>query len=161
MSDIGSAAIDRSGSTDIGGYTNISWNNKSDVAGVITSFEIWANVDLTAVKIGTFTGNNLNWASRDYESIGNVPAGSKQTFTGKSCEVGLGDAIGIVATTGKIDYDATGGSGHCWLPGDQFGTSAQEYNGGSSESVISMYGSGTNYCVRGGGHKIIPQLGGL
>ncbi|MBA7565807.1 hypothetical protein ES708_07492 [subsurface metagenome] len=113
--DIGSPAIDRDGATgpDI---TVVNRSNPANESGKITSIEIFANIGLSGCKVATFyvaSGNNLS--TRDYESIGNVPAGSKQVLS-VNLDVKAGDYIGIYLTHGLLDVslDLNGAGVHYW-----------------------------------------------
>lgn len=138
---IGSTATDRSLSS-AATYTTISLNGTATASGILDTFEIWHDTSATGVKIGTFYGTGNDWTNRDYESIGNVTAGSKQTFTGKSCAVAIGDNLGHYAATGAIDKDDDGGAGYEWKAGDQFGAGLQTY-GALANSIFSLYATGT------------------
>lgn len=139
--DIGSEAINRVSSS-AATYTTIHFNNAANNSGLLNTFEIWHDTDGTGVKVGTFYGSSNNWTNRDYETLGNVTSGSKQTFTGKNCIVSAGDFIGHYAATGAIEKVDTGGSGYDWKAGDQFDAGTQSY-GTLSNSIFSLYGTGT------------------
>ncbi len=140
--DVGSTASDRGSSADINGYTYITKNNPVNADGVITSVEVWANGNMTGLKVGTFSGSGTSWTNRDYETIGTVTAGSKQTFSGLSIDTQTNDLLGCCNTGGKIEMDITGGSGHYWNNYDQFGAGTKTYISASTESVLSLYATG-------------------
>jgi len=105
--DIGSAAIDGDGVEYIN-HTKISNINPANATGTITSIEIWANSNLSNVEVATFINSTSNtFSTRDYETIGSVTAGSKQTFT-VDLDVGTGDYIGLYGA-GAIERTGTGG----------------------------------------------------
>jgi len=145
--DVGSAAIDRDTTFGSPGYTLINWNNLANETGSLDTFELWfeySGGNPTGVKVGTFYFVTPNFVSRDVETIGNVTAGSKQTFSGLSCDVtsdGInGDAVGLYwATTGKLEHDTSGYDGCYYKSGDQFGTGAQSYTnlGGDAASIYA------------------------
>jgi hypothetical protein len=141
--DVGSTASNRGSSADINGYTYITKDNPVNANGVITSVEVWANGNMTGLKVGTFFGSGTSWTNRDYETIGNVTAGSKQTFSGLSIDTQTNDLLGCVNTGGNIEIDTTGGSGHYWKQYDQFGAGTQTYTDpGYATTVFSLYATG-------------------
>jgi hypothetical protein len=140
--DIGPGAITRSSTVTLGNTTNIDKANPSNDTGVLDSFEIYAKTNLAGVIIGTFSGSGTSYDDRDYESIGTVTGGSKQTFTGKNCDVVTGDFLGIYGTgTGAIYYYISGGSDIYSTSGNMFGSGSQTYTRLSGD-VISIYATG-------------------
>ena len=125
--DIGPGATNRADAPTAAGRTRIAMGNPANASGVLTSFELWFNTDASDVKIGTFSGSSASWDDRDYESLGSVTAGSKQTFTGKNCDVSANDIIGVYSGAGKIEQDNSGGDGVGYYAGDAFGGGAQSY----------------------------------
>ncbi|GAI24056.1 unnamed protein product, partial [marine sediment metagenome] len=116
--DIGLPAIDRASSM-LAEYTNVNRGNPANESGKIKTVEIWAYETLTNCKVATFfivSGNYLT--ARDVHTIGKVPGGSKQTFSGLDIEVEAGDMIGIFYTTGKIERSTSGYSGMYYQYGD-------------------------------------------
>lgn len=108
--DIGMPATDRASS--FPSYTLVAQGNPANATGVIDTVEIWANANMTLCEVATFfvvSGNNLS--TRDYEAIGSVTAGSKQTFTGLSIDVETGDYLGIYYATGSVEAISSGGTG--------------------------------------------------
>ena len=137
---IGPGATDR---TALGGasYTLIILNGAADGTGIITSFEVWFNSEGLSVKIGTFYGSDTSYTNRDYETIGTVAAGSKQTFSGLECDVVTGDYAGIYWSSGGLERDNTGGLGIYYKLGDQFGAGEQTYEL-VGNFIYSIYGTG-------------------
>jgi hypothetical protein len=138
--DIGQGAIDRasySGAT----ATIIAIGNPANDTGVLDTFEIYAADDMTGCKIGTFNGSDKDYTVRDYESIGSVTSGSKQTFTGKNCDVTLGDYLGIYFATGKCDAIGTGNEGLYKKAADCFSGGEQTYTLYVGDAV-STYATG-------------------
>ena len=88
--DIGSAATDRYQPGDYG-YTRLHTYNPANATGFLNSIELWFEATGAGVKVGTFYGSSASWNDRDYETIGAVTAGSKQTFTGLNCSVTSAD----------------------------------------------------------------------
>ena len=112
--DIGPGATDRASYRTISVLqTIIDLNNPANDTGTLDTFEIFANTsNMTNVKIGTFSGSGTSYDDRDYETIGTVTYGSKQTFTGKNCDVSSGDYLGFSADGGKIELTGSGFAGH-------------------------------------------------
>jgi len=144
--DIGSAAIDRATNTS----SNRTYINKGITAtasGTITSIEVWAEESMTNAEVATFyrpdsSGFPDNFTTRDYETIGNVTAGSKQTFE-VNLDVIEGDFIGIGFPSGTIEYDVVGGAG-TWVYASGSGgipCDNKTYNF-SADRAISLYGTG-------------------
>jgi len=136
---IGMPAIDRGAS--LGSYTLINIGNPANASGKITSVEIWASGYLENCEVATFfvvSGNNLS--TRDYEAIGGVHHGSKQTFP-VDLDVEVGDYIGVYYTSGSIERDTSGYDG-CWYTNtDQIPCTDFTFST-SSGSAISLYGTG-------------------
>ena len=139
--DIGAPAIDR-GAT-LSNYTVINKDNPANETGKITSIEIWANVNLTGCEVATFfivSGNNFS--TRDTHAIGNVTAGSKQTFSGLDITVEAGDYIGIYAPGGTMERDSSGGAGIWYVAGvDHIPCTNQTFTF-LANNVMSLYGIG-------------------
>lgn len=115
--DIGADAINR-GST-FSSNTLIALDNPIDVKGYINEIELYAAVVLYNCKVGGFSRDGDNFTCRDYETIGSVSSGSKQTFSVDiHCEIG--DYIGIYFSSGLIERDLTGYAGVYAKTGDQF-----------------------------------------
>lgn len=144
-------------SSDLGGnsgpeYTSVALGNPANDTGILTSFEIWMRTDGTGVKMGTFYGSDTTYTNRDYENIGNVTSGSKQTFTGKSCSVQTGDYIGRYASTGNTSAQTSGGSGMYYISGDKFGAGETSGYTAAAAFNISLYATGTTESASGWTH---------
>ena len=138
--DVGIAANDRASQL-IGGYTYIGVDNPANDTGILDTIEIWAYSNMSGCKAGTFSGSSTSYDDRDYETIGSVTAGSRQTFTGLAIDVTSGDFLGFYCSSGYIEASTSGGSGVYDKSGDQFGSGVQTYaliNGYG----ISLYGTG-------------------
>ena len=138
--DIGSPATDR-GTGLSEGWTRVDKNNPANATGHITSIEIWANIAMVDCEVATFfivSGDNLS--TRDTHAIGNVTAGSKQTFSGLNIEVEEGDFIGIFYTEGKIEADSFG-DGIWQASGDHISCTDIEFISYANIS-LSLYGTG-------------------
>jgi hypothetical protein len=143
--DIGAAATNRTSEKFTGTYMVIV--NPADGTGKITSVEIYAvsGYNLTLVEVATFyvvSGNFLS--TRDWEYIGNVTAGSKQTFV-VDLDVVAGDYIGIYfASGGKIEADSTGT--YMSKAGDNIPCTNIEFSSPVA-GTISLYGTGETVAV--------------
>lgn len=127
------------------GYTNIDATNPADGSGSITSFEVYAvtGSPLGGAKMGTFYGSGTDYTCRDFESIGTVNAGSKQTFSGLNCTVSSGDIIGIYHSSGSNPVRAIGSGGaFLQLAGDNTANGSQTYNGPYYTLKSCIYGTG-------------------
>ena len=143
--DIGPGATNRAATWSFDtfpGYVLIDYNNPANDTGILDTFEIYATTDLAGVKIGTFSGSGTSWAMRDYESIGSVTSGSKQTFTGKNCSVETNDVLAILASGGALERVTSGAGGCGYIALDTFADNdAHTYNALSGDAV-SIYATG-------------------
>lgn len=137
---IGAAATDR---TSVFGsdYTLICLNNPANDTGTITDFEVWAKTTMLNTKVGTFFGSGTDYTSRDFELVGTVTAGSKQTFSGLDIDVQTGDFAGCYYSSGQIETDLSGGADVYNRTSDQFGTGLKTYSRNIAD-VISLFGTG-------------------
>ena len=160
--DIGSGATNRSSTMPGLSSTFIDMGNPANDDGVLDSFEVYARSgrDLSGLKVGTFYGSGTDYTNRDYETIGSVTGGSKQTFTGKSCDANVGDYIGCYFSAGLIEYDANDGSGiYRKLDSDTFGAGVQTYLF-LPGNVISLYATGivvSTLSISDGSHAAISD----
>lgn len=141
--DVGSAATDRA-SYKLNGYTWISYDNTANDTGTLDTFEVFAvsGYGLSGFKAGTFSGSSATFTNRDYESIGNVTAGSKQTFGGLNCDVTSGDKIGCYYSGGRIEGITSGGGNLASKVADTFGAGEVTEYGIASGDSISLYATG-------------------
>lgn len=141
--DIGSPAINR-GTAFNYGATFINMVNPANTSGKITSVEIYAptGYPMTGCKVATFflvPETEKDYSTRDWVLIGDVPAGSKQTFE-VDLTVQEDDYIGIYWESGRLENDETGGGYRsktgAYIPctNATFGT---QYN-----NHLSLYGTG-------------------
>jgi hypothetical protein len=141
--DIGSDAINRNASW--GSVTLIAYDNPSNGSGTLDTIEAWCYTNMTGFEVATFyviSGDEL--ATRDYENIGNVTAGSKQTFTGLSIDVATNDYIGMHAATGNIEYSTNTGPGVWYDTGDYIPTAGHTFtNAIGATAAFSVSGTGT------------------
>lgn len=142
--DIGAGATYTSGSDYVNSNTSVSTANPANDAGILDTIEAYflAGYDGTSVKIGTFTNNGtLNYTSNDYESLGTVTSGSKQTFTGKSCSVSAGNYIGCYSNTGRLWTRAGDACGYTSTNVDYFDGQAHSYTNYANGSM-GLYATG-------------------
>lgn len=138
--DIGMEATDRS--THYTTATLIGRGNPANASGKITSVEIYAYLTLYNCEVATFYETDTNeFSTRDYEAIGNVTAGSKQTFT-VDLDVAAGDYIGIYYSTGAIERDDSGDGYWYIVSADHIPCTKQAFTFASSRT-ISLYGTGS------------------
>lgn len=156
--DIGGAATDRGGNL-AATYTWVDATNPANDTGTLDTFEIFATVsqNLSNAVVGTFSGSGTSYDDRDYESIGSVYGGSKQTFTGKNCDVVTGDFIGIYYSSGKLERDNSGGSGIYYVSGNKFGSGSATYTA-AANYIMSLYATGA---TAGGGPTPVIKVGGV
>ncbi len=161
--DIGSVAINRA-SYQVQGRTMLDKHNPANGTGILTSFEIFAvsGNNVTEMKVGTFYGSGTSWTYRDHESIGNVTAGSKQTFTGKNCDVSSGDYLAWHIASGQIEQSVDNPATEIAvykLNYDAFSSGTHTLNDNTSSFKLawSVYATGTT--VAAGGFKTIKVSG--
>jgi hypothetical protein len=151
--DVGSAAIDRDSYWEEM-RTLVSQTNPANDTGVLNVGEVWANENLTGFEVATFyvvSGNNLS--TRDNDLIGNIAAGSKQTFT-VSLNVNSGDYLGAYAALGHIDRASTGGTGTWYInDSDKIPCTNQAFST-IANYILSLYATGTT----SGGAAYIPKI---
>jgi hypothetical protein len=144
--DIGAGADNLSSSFNPIDKTVIDRTNPANDSGEITTFEVFLYYSsLTGCVIGTLTkGTENNYTGQDYESLGSVSAGSKQTFSGKSCHVHTNDVIGFSATGGggALESQTTGGSGYLSYAGNGWDGSSHAYSLWQSSGQFGLYGTG-------------------
>lgn len=141
--DIGPGATTLSSTLfDASAYTILNNKNPANDTGTLTSFEMYLVGNATGLKMGTFYGSSSSWTNRDYENIGTCTGGSKQTFTGKNCEVETDDILGYVIEANVTFYYQTDATYTTYYKsGDYFGAGTQTY-GVSTGQLRSMYATG-------------------
>lgn len=143
--DVGALAQDRTVSA-ASGFTMIELGNPANLSGVLTRVSIYAFVTLQDCKVGTFYDLGAGqFACRDYANIGTVAAGAERQFL-NYINVEAGDYIGIYFTSGELEADAAGGSGHRYKSGDQFDAGTQTYTL-STGTILSLYGDGATVVI--------------
>jgi hypothetical protein len=138
--DIGPGATNRA-STVSYNQTLVDVNNPANNTGTLDTMEFWANSTISGTKCGTFSGSDTSYDDRDYETIGSITGGSKQTFTGLNCDVSSGDFLGIYYSSGLMERDTTGYAGVYSKTGDWFGSDTQLYTLFYGDA-ISIYATG-------------------
>jgi hypothetical protein len=135
--DVGNVAINRLDSSET--RTLVDRANPANASGIITSVEIWANVNLTSCKVATFFNvDATHITTRDYELIGSVTSGSKQTFT-VDLNINASDIIGMYFASGGMELNIPSGS--CYYLSGDYIPCTNEYFSGSTWKV-SLYGTG-------------------
>ncbi len=140
--DVGSIPMDRT-SFNVGGSTRIDKNNPANASGTLHSIKIWANENITGLRVGTFyviSGNTLR--CRDSVVIGDVEAGAERTFTGLSITVVEGDYIGYYFSSGRIDDTTIGFLGMWSRTGEYIDPNDETDYAFSDGCATSLYGYG-------------------
>ena len=140
--DVGPGATDRTGSQATVNYTYINVENPVNITGTLDTVEVWANSNLSGVKVGTFYGSGTSYRCRDFETIGSVTSGSKQTFSSLNITAQTGDFLGIFWTSGSLEYGA-GSDGVYYDAGDQTGGGITTYTL-LATAALSVYATGTS-----------------
>jgi len=136
--DIGTPAIDRPAT--MSPLTRIITENLANETGKITSVEIWALTNLTDCEVATFYAvDETHYTTRDYETIGTVTAGSKQTFA-VNLDVEKNDVIGIYYSGGALAGTTDIGNTR-YATGDNIPCTNQYFT--FSTYQVSLYGTGT------------------
>ena len=146
--DVGPGATNRGGDVILDNATLIDLNNPANATGTIDTYEIWTIDNFSAVTGGFQTDKGSNvYQVTDSELLGSVTGGAKQTFTGLTISVILGDYISAYAVNeaGYLSVEADSGtsavvtkSGEYIDPGD-----SATYGAVSNRSALSLYAAGT------------------
>lgn len=128
----------------VGTYTWLDQTNPANADGVIDQFEVYVQTNASGAKIGTFYGSGTSWTVRDFEAVGSISTGSKQTFTGLSCNANANDIIGFYASSGNLYSNTTGGSGILYASGDNFSGGAASYTADANYK-LALYGTGYQF----------------
>ncbi len=146
--DVGSAATNRA-STYNPANTILDLANVANGTGYLTSVEVWAAVDITGLVVASYTlVAGTTYTCRDSVRIGNVTAGSKQTFSNLALRVGTSDVIGCWYDTGNIERSVSGGSGLLYYSGQATTPgSTTDFSSAAPivDDAISLYGAGFDY----------------
>lgn len=141
--DVGSIPIDRDGSATY----EVTWIDKANPAnasGTLQNIKVYAATNITGFRVGTFyvvSGNTLK--CRDSAVIGNVTAGSEQTFTELAITVEAGDYIGCYFSSGALERGSTGGIGLWSVIGEYIDPNDQATYSLAAGYAISLYGYGS------------------
>ena len=137
--DIGSGAVSQASS--IVTRITIDAANTANDTGTLDTIEVYFSTNSGHTDVGTFSRpSGDNFTPRDYEALGSVSAGSKQTFTGLDCDVETGDYLGLYAW-GNICSAVSGGSGFYQRTGSAFPTAQAKYYL-TANRTVSIYGTG-------------------
>ncbi|MBA7622115.1 hypothetical protein ES703_29486 [subsurface metagenome] len=140
--DVGADPIDRFSA---GAYNNthVEKSNPANASGILHSVKVFAFANLTGLRVGTFyTTNGNTLKCRDSAVIGNVTAGSEQTFSELSIAVEEGDYIGCYFTGGSIERDFFGFVGSWSVPGEYIDPGDETTYFFFDGAAISLYGYG-------------------
>lgn len=137
----GNAAIDRASSF-TSGYTLLMAENACTGTGILDTIEVWAATNIAGFKVGTFWMVVTSiYRCRDFESIGAVAAGSKQTFA-VSLNAVTGDYIGCYYSSGTLERADTGGGCKYYNADMCYLNATVSINSGSR--LVSLYASGVD-----------------
>lgn len=140
--DIGAPAIDRNKRFSKNA-TYIEGSNPANATGTIDTVEIWAHSSLENCEVGTFyllTG--ATYKCRDSVVIGDVVAGSKQTFPSLSLSVVVGDLIGCYFTSGQIKVTNVGGVTVWSVAGEHIDPDDEATYATNPNYIMSLLGTG-------------------
>jgi len=149
--EVGVTPDDFSNNLAISSYTAFNADNPANDTGALDTIKIWANTNITACRVGTFyLVSGTTYKCRDSATIGNVTAGSEQTFTEDSesnplaIEVEAGDFIGCFASGGAIERETSGYTGvYVNFSGESIDPGDEATYTFLSGSCISLWGEGT------------------
>ncbi|KKL44896.1 hypothetical protein LCGC14_2361090 [marine sediment metagenome] len=151
--DIGLEAIDRSAVFNIAQYTVVGKDNPANDTGTITDVDIWLSVGATNdVWFGTFSEGAANVLTcRDSESVGNVAAGSKQSFSGLDIDVVTGDYLGTYAKTSSAGIErAASGFADVWTYlGEKIDPADSATFAVNADDGVSLFGTGSSVWAGG------------
>lgn len=144
--DIGAAAANLTSSLGIITYTSVGKENPANDTGTLTSIEIWIETKsgTTDVFAGTFSAAGNVLTCRDSESLGDVTAGSKQTFSSVTITVSSGDYLGAFSKTGtscELSKENSG-SGMWYYTGECIDPTDSQTFTSLADRTISLYGAG-------------------
>jgi hypothetical protein len=114
--DVGNGASDLGTNATLN-YTQFDLTNPCNARGYITSIEVWFRSTGSGLQVGFFYGSGNRYHCRNSVNIGAVTAGSKQTFTGFSLKIDVGDFMGVYFSGGAMAAATTGGAGVGYISG--------------------------------------------
>ena len=138
--DIGAEATER-GALSSADKTLINKEHPATVAGEITSIDIWAQSDITGLRVGTFyltNGNTLK--CRDSEAIAGTIAEGSKVNKEVTIAVEIGDYIGCFYTGGEIFRDSAGYAGLWDSAGEHIDPDDEDDYSFASGDCISLGG---------------------
>ena len=153
--DIGDAATNRGNSFDLRSsgvsYMAVETDNPANATGTLDTVQIYLAYKYGTLSqyVGTFSISGTTLTCRDSTNLGNVTAGSTQTFTGKSISVVIGDYIGTTSKTGTYDqlsygYGTAGvGKGMWSCTGEYVDPSDSATYSYTDRYLLSLYATGT------------------
>lgn len=140
--DIGSAAIDRANNWGFS-MTNVTQDNPANDTGIIDTIELWAFSNLSDMDVATFYMDGNDATTIDYEELGSVTSGSKQTFSSLDMDVNTGNYIGFKYSAGALEVTFSGEK-YWYITGDYIPCTDQTFSVSSSvRRTWSIYGTGT------------------
>jgi len=153
--DVGPGATNRSSSSFLSymstSYTKVDKANPANATGTLDTVEIWMqeNTGANDIWAGTFSASSNDLTCHDSVSLGDVPAGSKQTYTGLSVDVNSGEYLGTcgkakgTSISSSIEYATSGGSDVWYKGGEYIDPTDTATFSVLSGDVISIYATGT------------------
>lgn len=164
--DVGSAAEDRASQATlyqsaVGYRTQIDYNNAANATGNIDTVKAWFNTATAgnSCKVGTFAdGGSGVFTCNDGESIGEVVAGSEQTYTGLTIAINTGEFIGADARAAVsliLDTVGFGGAGVYWVAGQLCDPADSDTFALLAGDILSLNGTGTEAGAAAGGARYI------
>ena len=151
--DIGLEAIDRASAVNMSTNTLVGKDNPANGTGTITDAEIYlATGGANDVWVGTFSAVGDVLTCHDSESLGSVTAGSKQSFSGLTIDVIIGEYFGTnnKSGTATLEYDATGFADIWFYPGEVIDPSDSQSFSTLSSAGMSLFGTGSTPGWAGG-----------
>jgi len=151
--DVGSAAIDRAGNSDLSDYTFIAAENPANESGTINHIEVYIYSDTGTIEVASFYKTNGNtFSTRGSTGVLEVEVGlnvynAPGDFT--AFDINIGDYIGIhgVGSTIRIEQDSSG-DGKWYKPGDYIPCTDTLFSW-LVDRTISLYATGgvTGYTI--------------
>lgn len=136
--EVGQPAIDRTG---IHGYGRTMIPNiAADGSGKITEVQIWVNQTLVALELAIFEEISPDqWTTHDTLLVGNTGPGYHEIPV--DFDITEGWFLGFFASSGTIEYDASGFEGVHHIVGDMI-PCVDQWIHGYDDLAISLHGTG-------------------
>ncbi len=143
--DVGAAATDRGSGAGQAFTPIVGQENPANATGTIDTVEMWFLVTGENVEVASFyvvSGDNLS--TRDFEALGTVVSGSKQTFSGLDMDIETGDYLGTYFThvNATLERDNSG-TGYWYNDGTDYIPCTNQAFTNLGSRTISLYGTGT------------------